>query len=459
MSLAKKIGKNTAISYTQSLVTLFLGAVGSYFVIKALSLQQLGYFSLSMSIVWIVLSWTDLGISQVVSADVAGYLGSGNLSSIKRLLSDFFKLKTLISIIVGVLIVIVSFYLPTKYDQQFIYLLRISSLVVFIFIIKGLVLTTFEGFSNFFQSALTQIVESITKFIFLIVFVLYFKLDAMGVMLSYVFSASLCSIFAIPFIYKILSPLKSVSADPLPLLKNQLFSHGKFQAFTQPIKALGDNLQVWIIGLFAGISAVAIYQVASQICGYVTMFLSSFEGVLTPVLSEEISKSAERGKFIIQRMSKYILWFSTFVMFAAYVFVPILIKFLFGSKYDVAIFLLYIMFLSIPIQGIGVPMRPAFFAFKGQKFLLKIHILTVIVIYPLAALVGLLFGGDSINIGFSLAIPLAALFAFWLRARALRKYYAEPVFYFRSFFQIDGYDKDLIKRIHYSFIRRLGYEK
>ena len=115
MSLAKKIGKNTAISYAQSLVTLFLGAAGSYFVIKTLSLQQLGYFSLTMSIVWIILSWTDLGISQVVSADVAGYLGNGNLSSIKRLLRDFFKLKILISIAVVALIVVISFYLPTKY--------------------------------------------------------------------------------------------------------------------------------------------------------------------------------------------------------------------------------------------------------------------------------------------------------------------------------------------------------
>ncbi|KKR49075.1 MAG: Polysaccharide biosynthesis protein [Candidatus Magasanikbacteria bacterium GW2011_GWC2_40_17] len=447
MSLARKISQNTAIVYSQTLVTLVFGAASAFLIIRNLERYQFGLFSLAMSAVWMIIPWIDFGIGQVVSADVAGLLGLGDLPKVKRLLFGFYKTKLFLTFFATVGAVFVSYFFPDKFDQHFIFLFRVGSVIILTTSLLSMMLMTFESHSKFLFNSLAQIIESVLRFVFVLVLVVIFKMGSDGAMLSYIASTGLAALIMLPLFFKMLASLKGVVASPEPMFKNLIRSHGKFQIFSQPLKSIADNLQIWIIGWLAGINAVAIYQVAIQIYNYIAMFASAAEGVLMPILSQELNRSREMGKFIIVRMSKYSFWFSSAIMVTAYLFVPWFITLLFGHKYDASILLFYIIFLALPLAGLSVPLRPAFFAAKGQKQLLKIHFLVTIILYPLAAILTFFLRDINGALGFAIIFPLAAFLSFILRVIAIRKFFGDLIFQLNVFFIFDKYDRDLMKRI------------
>lgn len=447
MSLVRTIGQNTAIIYTQSLITLVLGAITAFFVIRALERYEFGLLSLAMSIVWMILPWVDLGISQVATSDVAGYLGQGELSRVKKLLKGFFKTKIFLGTICALGVFGISFFLPSKYDIQFIFLLRLAAIIIFINNIRSIVLVTFESHSRFFYSAITQIAETAFKLAVVLGLVVYLGMGPRGVMFSYILSTFISLLVALPFFLKLILPLRKIVVSPEPIFKNLVFGHGKFQALSQPIKSFAENLQIWIIGWFVGVGAVAVFQVAVQIYNYIIMFLGACEAVLLPTLSEELAKSIERGKFIIQRMNKYLFWLSSVAMVAGYAFIPFFLNLLFGDKYQASYLLLYIILAALPLTGLGTLFRPAFFAFKDQKSLLKVHLLVIAVTYPVSIIITALFSHINGGLGFAVGIPLAAILALILRSFYLRKFIKDFSLRLSSLFILDKYDKELLVRI------------
>lgn len=447
MSLARKISQNTAIVYGQTLITLVFGAASAFLIIRSLERYQFGIFSLAMSAVWLIMPWLDFGIGQVVSADVAGYIGSSDFAKVKRLLFGFYKTKIFLALVATSGTIVVSYFLPARFDPQFASLFRLGSFIILVNSVLSVMLVTFESHAQFFFTSIAQIVESILRFIAVIILVMILKMGSQGVMLSYIIATSFAVLVALPMLLKTLRPIKKIPTSPDPVFKNLVKGHGKFQAFTQPLKSMAENLQVWIIGWLAGINAVAIYQVAIQIYNYIAMFLSASESVLMPILSQELNRSIEKGKMIIERMSKYVFWLASIIMLAAFLIIPWAIRLLFGHKYDASILPFYIILLALPLAGLSVPYRPAFFAFKGQRQLLKIHLWVIITTYPVAAI--LTFWLRDINgaLGFAIIFPAVALMALVLRVYFLKFFLAGFNLRMSRLFVLDQYDGELLRRI------------
>ncbi len=444
MSLAGKIGKNTGIKYAQSIANIIFGALAGYVTLRYLTVPQFGAFALALSFAWVVLPWIDLGISQVVVADAAGYFGRKEMDKVKRLFRGFTFLKLFFGAIVAIAGLIFSFFL--KYDAQFILLLRLSAIFVFIQCVRSIVITVFESFSRFFYSAVLNILESFFKLAAIFVFIFLLKMQAEGVILSYIFSTFLAIVFSLPFFIKVILPFRKIITSPEPIFKKLIFEHGKFQAFSQPIKALSDNFQLWYIGWSLNTSAVGLYRLASQLFNYISLLPAVSESVLMPIFSEEMGSRPGKTGFIVQRVSKYLFWLSVPLTLGGFFAVPPVLYFLFGTKYNAAMPVFYMMLISLPAIALGTSLRPAFFAFKDQKTILKIHLWTIFVSYPIAILCSLRWG----LLGFSVVAPVSAASSLFFRIYYLRKRISGPIFTVKSFFSFDRYDSLLARRIFFA---------
>jgi O-antigen/teichoic acid export membrane protein len=453
MELAKKIGQNTFIKFTQSLANAFFGIITGYFVLRHLDVAEFGVFTLALSFVWVIMPWIDLGVSQVVISDIANYLGAGDRARARRMFGGFARVKIYLSSLVSVGALIIIYFLP--YEAHYLFLLRLSVAVLFLGNLKSIFSVAFESHSRFAYAAIFSIAESIGKLASVAIFILFFKMQSTGVILSYITSSTIALLAALPFFVKILTSLQKTVASPDRLFKNLLLKHGKFQILSQPIKTLSDNFQIWYLGGFFGAAAVGLSRIASQIYGYISMFLSSSENVMLPILSEETGREPAKIGFITERIGKYLLWLSLPMMIGGYFFVPPVLRLIFGNKYDAAMPFLFMMLLSLPLVALGVGLRPVFFAFKDQKNILKTHLLTIGISYPIAILLSQIFGA----LGFVSVIPIAAAVSLLVRIYYLKKHISERLFKFRKIFVFDDYDMSLMRRVFLAAIKKIKYAK
>lgn len=447
MSLAGKIGKNTVIKYIQTAANIFLGALSGYLAVKYLTVSEFGFFTLAISSVWAVLPWIDLGLSQVVTADVAAYLGANDVSGAKRLLIDFGKIRFVLGTAAAAIIFAASFFLVEKYGVGPAILIRIAAGVLFLNNIKSVLIVIFESHTRFLYSAVLGITELTVKLAAVVFFVVLSGWRAEGVIAAYLVSAFAGVAVSLPLAARLLWPIRRVVASAEPIFKKMVLGHGKYQALGQPLKSLGENFQIWFIGWFSGSAAIGLYRLAMQIYNYLSLFFGASEGVMVPVFSEEIAKDTNRANFLIQKIAKYLFWLSIAIFLFAYTAVPVVLRFLLGNKYDSALPLFFVMMLSLPVVALNTVLRPTFFAFKDQKSLFKVHLINVAVIYPVAVLLAWLFGPGNGAMSFTVAIVLAAFLSFSLRVFFLKKIIPNFSFSLKEFFIFDEYDKNLLARI------------
>jgi len=449
MSLAAKIGKNTLIKYIQSIFGIFLGAASGYLMLRYLSVREYGLFTLAISFALAILPWIDFGLSQVVVSDAAGYLGSGEKNKMKRLFLDFASLKICLGATVAVVGLIITFFL--KYDANILFLVRLSAAFLFIQCLRSVFITFFESFSKFFYSAVLNLVELVFKLGAIIFFIIFMKMQAEGIILSYIVSASLAIIFTIPFFIKLATHLRGIAVSSEPIFKKLIFGHGKFQALTQPLKVLFDNFQIWFLGSYLGVATTAIYRLANQLFNYVSVLLGASESVLFPIFSEEIDLEYAKARFIVSKTSKYLLWLSLPIMAAGFFVIPFVVQFLFGDKYVGLLPIFYVMLISLPMMALGTSLRPVFFAIKDQKTIFKTTVLTYLIAYPPAIVAAYLWG----LMGFSIIIPISAFVSLLLRAWYLGKRLNGRIFTLKIFFVFDEYDKKLLQKIYFVFRNKI----
>jgi len=449
-STSKKVASGTLIFFTRKVwIYLFSGAATLY-IIRALGVYHYGILTLALSVVGILAPFLDFDIGSVISVDIASELGKNQLSRVKKLIKEYVRLEIIIGLIFSLSLIIFNGLISQKYGQEIGDLVKIISALLFLQALKNIFSTTFYGFSNFRYFTLIDAIESLVKFIFVIGLYYFGQFSVVKVAVIILVSSLTSVIITLPLFIKSLKPLKNIRYDSDNMLKEILFKHGKFHVINQPIKSSLESLRLWFIKLFVGVEGVALFQVANKLFGYISILFSSFEGVLLPVLAEEISKNISLAKEIVKRSVKYFTFIGILVMIFSFLFIGDLLRLFFYNKYDASLPIFYWLTLVLPAVGFSVIIRPMFFAFKGQKYLLKSYVISTLLFgYPLGIFLTYKFG----VVGF--AIPIGNYVAIILRYYYIRKIDKEFYIKFKDFFRFDKYDKILVNKV----LRRLKLVK
>lgn len=452
MGYAKKIGEGAVLVYAQNVLSALFGMLTAIIIIRTLGLHDYGLLTLAMGTMGLVLPFIDFGMGQVLTSDIAGEIGAGRLDRVKRLIAGYSKMIILFAAILSLGLYAAAHFFFISYGDYFILLLKISAGILFLFSFRSIFLVVFGGFSHFKALSIYQTFESFARFIFMVLMVWVYKLGAIGAILSTLLSMlTAIIIIGLPFVLRIAKNFKGVIAVKESLYKQTLLGHGKFQILSQPLKPFSDGIRSWIITIFAGVEALAIFQVAFQIYSYANMFLGAIEAVMMPIISEELARGTEIAKTIFVRMTKYSGWLAVAAMTATWISVPPFFSLLFGVKYAASIPLAMFAVLALPSDAFGIIIRPVLFGIKAQKSLFKATSYSLAVVIPIGALLTYFYGVW----GFILTFPFGSILSFYLRYRYLTKEVPGLKFNFLSFFSVDLYDRELLSRIW----RRLAHRQ
>lgn len=445
-SITRKISEGAILTSAQKILTIALGAFGTILVLQELGTKQYGFVVLAVSIINIFSLFLDLGIGNVVVSDIAGDFGENNLKRIKKLLRDYFKTQIIAGVTLSLAVFALSPLSEQYYGHEVGALVKIASVIIFLNSIRNAFITTFYGFSKFTFLALFYFLEGLFKFLSVVILVAVFHGGIISVMITYFLSSFLAIIATLPFYFKTISILRGALAEKGNILFNLVKEHGKFQIFARPLHNALDPLRYWIIQYFAGVEAVAVFQVALKFFGYLSQIVFAIETPLLSVISEEIRRDKELVKKLIERISKYFTLLAVIIMALSFVFTPVFLHLFFNEKYNASIPLIYWFLLSFALGGVSILMRPTLFALKAQKELLKADFFSALITYPIASYLTYFYG----PVGF--AVPIGAYLTFAFRYYYLKK--LEPILSvnFYSFFKWDKEDYFLIKRIISGFM-------
>lgn len=452
-SIARRIGMGSFYSFFQNFLTIILGAASTILVIRELGTYQYGIVILAISIATGLNIFLDFGIGNVIVADVASNIGENKIDKAKNLLKSYAKLEIFLGLFLSVVVLLVSFYAEKKYSKEVTALVRIASLMILLNSVKNIYVIIFHSFSQFKFLALLYGIESVSRFLFVLLFVVLMNGGTPSVMITYLLSPFIAMIVLTPPLFVCIKKMRDVPVFKTAILWNTVKGHGKFQIILNFSESLLETLRVWIIQYFSGVNAVAVFQVAMRFSGYLSQLVFSATGPLLSVLSEELARDKENVKKTIIQISKYLTWVSVVTMVLAWLFTPAVFHIFFGSKYDESIPVIKWFLLAYLIGGVNILMKPLFFALKEQKILLKTDIIPSFATYPIAAFLTFLYG----PIGF--AVPMGSYLSFFLRYFYLSKTEFNFKIKVRDFLAWRKEDLFLFKRVYSSAKRRIDFTR
>jgi O-antigen/teichoic acid export membrane protein len=442
----RKVAEGTMIFFTRKIwISLFSG-ISTLLVIQALGIYHYGLLTLAFAVIGMLSPFLDFDIGSILSSDIAYEIGKKQFGNVKRMIRDYAILEIMIGFVFFFVLFIFNNFLSQKFSQEISSLVRIIALLIIFRAINNIFSTVFYGFSDFRNYSLIDGIESIIRIILVFIFYFINKLNLINVALIFLVSSLIQIIIITPLFFKVTRTLKKVIMSPEPILKNIILAHGKFHIFNQPIKSALESLRFWIIKFFISTEAVAIFNVANKLFSYISLIFNSIEGALFTILSQEISHNIELARNLVKKSVKYLTYLGILAMIFSYIFIDKMLYIFFQNKYDTALPVLYWMLPILPFVGFSTIIRPLFFAFKGQKYLLSSYIWSTLVFgYPLGIFLTYKFG----IVGF--AIPIGSLTAIIIRYYYIRKLDRNFYFKFSDFFNFDDDDKLLLNKFFKKF--------
>ncbi|MDI9646188.1 MAG: flippase [Archaeoglobales archaeon] len=340
--LAKQVFRNFIYNASSLLIGNLSGLIVSIYLAKTLKPELFGIYSLVLSIAYLVLSLTDLGINAATTRYVAdayfrqdfeslrGYIK--NLAILKLLLSALASLLTLIS---AEFISIYFFAKPELYEP-----LVFSSAFIFFYSLSGYLNSIYNAFKDFKASLIRSLSYEASKLLFIIIFV-YVGLEVVGAILGLVMAslASLVVLILYSKKYKFFYG-KTKKIHWFRVIK--FTSYLTIGSITWIFFAYVDSI---MIGYFLPAEAVGYYRAAFSIISAVSGLIS-VTTVLFPVF---IELEGKRLKNAFVRTFKYSAIISIPAAFGLAMISGGIVVFVYGHEYLNAINSMRILsFLLIP---------------------------------------------------------------------------------------------------------------
>lgn len=409
-------------------------------LLRALSLYEYGLWKLVFSFVGIAQIFLFPTMRGVLVSDIARARAAKALPDIKRLLRSYALFQCLIGIALGGILFAGTWMIPAWRAHPLASLIRWAALLVPLGGVREVFQLAFHSHARFRALAFWYFLDIAAPLAFLFVYIVFANKGVVGVPMAYTFAYVIEILFFLPFFFRTLRYLRGVRATPAPLLRRYMFAHGKWASMNEYVGSLSAYARIWVIKAMAGVEAVALYSAAEGLFLQVQMF----NPLYIPLQTTLAGAVNERQRFaqLFVRGSKYAtLLYLAIGIFAAVISAPFITFFF--PKYIPALPLLYIFFLSMPLQGVNSMIQLAFYALQSQR---TIFIASLIKIAGVLAVAPILLRTIGVyGAPFEFVLTFFALVV--VRFRVLRAKIPDirlPPLFFISF---DSYDKTTVQQL------------
>lgn len=341
------------------------GALDSFLILSSLSLYQFGVYQLLLSFYGILSDFFHDMFGEVVSNDLARFIGEGKEDRAKRLFFEYALFRLMMAGIPCAALFFAAPLFPSRYGSEMIIWIRMLS---FLFLADAAVALTILLLNIRLQFKTLAPRATIQKFLqFLILGFFYFfsHLGVREIFLAQIAGAFGVTLLLLPVAIKSFAPWRRVKAYPSVLGIRMIRSYGKWEIPRSALSDFTGKARPWLIKLFLSTEAVGIFGVANTfISALKDLVPTRTPGVLIPRTVKDPAALARFYRF----GTKYYVWLAFVLCAAAAAGAPLVIRLLF-PKFIHSLPLFYLMLAVVPMFAFVKPMSFFLVAFRRQKFL------------------------------------------------------------------------------------------
>ncbi len=187
--LAKRVFRNILYNSSSVLIANVVGVVVTIYVARALKPELFGIYSLALSIAFLLLTFTDLGINTTLIRYVAHAYGLKDHELVRGYIRSLSKLKVVLVIFTSLLLFTTSdvhvFHKPMLSMP-----LKVMSAFVLFFSLLGFINSIFNAFNDFKANLIRALTYEFSRLFFIILFV-SIGLSVVGALLGFVVASFL----------------------------------------------------------------------------------------------------------------------------------------------------------------------------------------------------------------------------------------------------------------------------
>lgn len=342
----------TGSATTVNIIALFLETI---IAVRLLDTKSYGIYVLLVVVVNFFAMAIDLGFKTGATQLIAGSNHIRQVTLVNSLLT--FRLFAIAFVFVIIWLgqdLLILLDSSRSLLQYSIYL----SLMLAVLSLDELLYSMFQGFQAYHQMAIVRIVRSVLRLSFSVVFLAVFKLGMAALIYSWIFS------YSVSIAYQYIA---------LPVPKRFTFHRrliGEILRFGFPLQMsrllwfASDRINVLLIGVLAGSTAVAFYDVAAKIPAALYRMFESFISVYFPRMTALLAegKRQEAG-LLLARSLRLISFTMALVALIAVLFSQQIVTFLFSEKYlassMVFVLLIIALHMGLMVQLMGYTLTSA----------------------------------------------------------------------------------------------------
>jgi O-antigen/teichoic acid export membrane protein len=374
-SSLKIVVRGMAITILGTIVSIPLTFCAKIILARFFTQSEYGTFSLSFSIINIMVVLSLLGLDIGSTRQIAYYRGKDKFVNIKGIINSSIQISIISSFILSLIILITSDFLSTKvfHDLALSFPLKIFAIAIPFITILNVLISIYIGFDRMEEKVFfVDFLRNILFFILLLP-VIFFVFSIRYAVIA--FSTSYIATVIVLVVYmKIRFPYSLKNKNeihPIPHMHKELL------LFSIPLltMAIFQSLLIWtdtlMLGAMKTTNEVGLYNAAHPISDFITIPMGALLLIYAPIITALYAKGSfteiSRNYYIL---TKWIFFISLPIFLVIFLFPQVFLNFLFGSNYIFADVVLQILALGILIISLFGPNGTTLVAFGETKFLM-----------------------------------------------------------------------------------------
>jgi O-antigen/teichoic acid export membrane protein len=415
-STSKRLTFNAASAIIQVAFTAFIFFFLYKYLLGTLGLKQLGVWSLILSFSSIA-NFANLGLTSGLVKFVAEYKAEKKIEKTGKLILTAITSLSILFLFISILVYIIAkpllHYVIEEEYQNIAYSLLPWSLSSLTFTGVGSVFTSvLEGYQKNYLRNLVLVLSG--AIMFTLTLMLTPQLGLKGVAIAQLSQAIFVLIASGLLVFR-LSPDTHFSKWKWSNSSfKEMFNYGyKFQVVSI-CQLLYEPTTKMLLSKFGGLTFLGNYEMASKLINQFRALLVNANQVVIPVVSETAKvKTKDDSVLLYKDMTKVISLFAIPLSTLLILLTPIISVIWIGHFNSDFIFAMYILTISAIFN---ILCGPAYFSCMGEgrlNILVTTHVAMAVLNLILGFLLGLIWGGYGIVIGWGLALTIGSIYLIW----------------------------------------------
>jgi O-antigen/teichoic acid export membrane protein len=370
-NLSEIIVRNSTYDLISNFIAKFGGMVFTIFILaRLLGPELFGVYNLAFSIIAIILTFTDLGISSASIRYLSEAFGKKDKPKARTYFSYFLKIKFFIVAFAVILLLLISKYLAFSFYEKplLFYPLVFACIYLFISSFSTITQTILYALKDFRKFPKIQLLEQTSKIVLAIaaIFIFTYNFEVPGIFLALGISSFFVFIYSLFIVLK--KDKKLVFGKKIKIEKPRILKYTGYMAIASVSLVFFASIDTLMLGKFVDSAHIGYYRAALGLVLSLGAIIA-FRAILIPVFTQISRQRLKRG---FEKISKYNLMLSIPVSIGTFFIARNIIRFLYGEDFILAAVPLYVLSFLIITASLLSIYRPLFQAKEKTKALSKI---------------------------------------------------------------------------------------